>query len=133
MPTTNRIVFNILSKDIENTTQFYENVAGLTRIYTSDWYNVLSPEGQETVQLGIIDEVHEIVPTQARGLIAGTYLTLVVDNLKEALSAAQAENAEIMEQPVDQLYGQRRALIRDPDGLVVDLSEPIEGRPQSPE
>lgn len=124
MPKTNRILFNILANDIEKSALFYQEIAGLVRIFTSDWYIVLTPEHAETVQLGIIDAAGEVVPKAARGTSAGGYITLVVENLDDALQAALSANAEVIEEPVTQFYGQTRALIRDPNGVIVDLSEP---------
>ena len=79
---TNRIIFNILAKDVEETARFYEALCGLTRLYTSDWYIVLTPGEGRSYEPGIIDEVSEFVPKAARGLFAGGYLTLVVDDAR---------------------------------------------------
>jgi len=125
MPETDRILFNILCKDIEAAAGFYEKVAGLQRIYNSDWYIVMSPPTAEALQIGLIDEVHEVAPTAARGMSNGSYLTLVVQNLDEALEAARQVGAQVLEEPQELFYGQRRALIRDPNDVVVDLSQPV--------
>lgn len=121
---TDRIIFNILAKDIEETAGFYEQLCGLKRIYTSDWYIVLTPTGELGYELGIIDEVHHTVPKAARGLFAGGYLTLVVDDVQASFRAARAMGADILQEPTPLDYGQTQMVLRDPNFVVVDISTP---------
>ena len=121
---TNRIIFNILAKNIGETARFYETLCGLSRLYTSDWYIVLTPDGERSYELGIIDEVSEFVPKAARGLFAGGYLTLVVDDVHAAHVRAREMEADIVSPPVALDYGQTRMVLRDPNGVVVDISTP---------
>ncbi|MCD7061148.1 VOC family protein [Pelagibacterium xiamenense] len=128
---TNRIIFNILAKDIEETAAFYETLCGLKRIYTSDWYIVLSPDGglgdgALNYELGIIDEVHRVVPTASRGMFAGGYLTLVVDDVEQAFLEARRMGADVVQEPTPLDYGQTQMILRDPNGVVVDISTPTE-------
>lgn len=121
---TNRIIFNILAKDIEVTARFYEQLCGLERIYTSDWYIVLTPGGELAYELGIIDEVSEFVPKAARGLFAGGYLTLVVDDVWAAYDRAREMDVEVVSLPTDMEYGQTQMVLRDPNNVVLDFSTP---------
>ena len=121
---TNRIIFNILAKDIEETARFYEALCGLERQYTNDWYIVLTPGSDLAYELGIIDEVSEFTPKAARGLFAGGYLTLVVDDVHAAHSKAQEMGCDIVSAPVALEYGQIQMVLRDPNGVVVDISTP---------
>lgn len=128
MVSTNRIIFNILARDIEETALFYETLCGLKRIYTSDRYIVMTPTGLMdalTYELGIIDQVHENVPKAARGHFQGGYLTIVVDDVHAAHTRAQELGAEIVSPPTDTSYGQRQMIIRDPNSVVVDISSPM--------
>ena len=127
MPTTNRIIFNILARDIEETARFYEELCGLGRIYTSDWYVVLTPTGERDdmrYELGIIDQVHEAVPRPARGHFSGGYLTIVVDDVFAAHERAKAMEIEVVTPPTPLDYGQTQMVLRDPNGVVVDISTP---------
>ncbi|WP_127143420.1 VOC family protein [Pelagibacterium montanilacus] len=121
---TSRIVFNILAKDIEDTARFYEALCGLERLYTSDWYIVLTPGGDLAYELGIIDEVHHVVPRPARGLFGGGYLTLVVDDVYAAHEKAKAMGADIVSPPRPLDYGQTQMVLRDPNSVIVDISSP---------
>jgi catechol 2,3-dioxygenase-like lactoylglutathione lyase family enzyme len=126
MPGLQRIVFNILCKDLGQSALFYRELVGLEEIYRSNWYIVLAQPGNEGVQIGLIDQVSEFTPRHAWGTHNGTFLTLVVDDVFAALDRARALDIEIIEEPVALDYGQSRALIRDPNGLILDLSTPTE-------
>lgn len=123
---TNRIIFNILAKDIEETARFYEALFGLERLYASEWYILLTPSGELAYELGIIDEVSEFVPKAARGLFAGGYITLVVDDVWEAHAKAIEIGADVVSPPGAMEYGQTQMVLRDPNGVVVDISTPTQ-------
>lgn len=129
MPTTKRIIFNILARDVEETARFYEELCGLKRIYTSDWYITLTPNGLLDAlqyELGVIDQVHENVPRSARGHMEGSYVTIVVDDVHAAHERAKEMGVDVVEAPVPTNYGQTRMVVRDPNSLVVDISSPTE-------
>src|SRR5690606_16244079 len=88
------------------------------------WFVVLTPAGQPNVQIGLIDQVSEFAPRHAWGTHEGAYMTFVVDDVFAAMEAARALEAEIIEEPVALDYGQTRLLIRDPNGMILDLSTP---------
>jgi hypothetical protein len=93
-------------------------------VQDSDWYVVLTLPGREGVELGLIDQISEFAPRHAWGMHEGSYLTLVVEDVYAALERARELQVEVIEEPVALAYGQTRALIRDPNGLVIDLSTP---------
>lgn len=127
MPTTvERILFTILAKDLTTSAAFYRQLADFEQIYTSDWFVVLAIPGHTGFQLGLIDQVSEFAPRHAWGTAAGGYLTLVVDDVYAALDKAREMGVEVIESPVALEYGQTRALIRDPNGIIIDLSTPTE-------
>jgi len=127
MPMANRIIFNILARDIEETARFYEELCGLKRIYDSDWYIVLTPTGEMAsprYELGIIDQVHQFVPRPARGHFSGGYLTIVVEDVFAVHERARAMDIEVVTPPTPLDYGQTQMILRDPNGVVVDISTP---------
>jgi len=127
---TNRILFNVLAHDVEETARFYETLCGLKRIYTSDWYIVLTPNGDldaMNYELGIIDHVHQSVPRPARGHFSGGYLTLVVEDVHAAHRDAEMMGADIVSPPTPMDYGQTQMILRDPNGVVLDISTPTSG------
>lgn len=123
-PALNRVLFNVLCKDLPTSVAFYRRIVSFETIHESDWFVVLTPPGQPNVQLGLIDQISEFTPRHAWGMHQGSYLTLVVDDVFAALEAARAVEADILEEPVALDYGQTRMLIRDPNGMILDLSTP---------
>ncbi len=118
------MLFNILCKNLRDSVSFYRALADFETVYESDWYVVLTVPGRDGVELGLIDQVSEFTPRHAWGMHEGSYLTLVVDDVFAALERARALEVEVIEEPVALDYGPTRALIRDPNGLVIDLSTP---------
>ena len=110
---------DILAPDVAATRDFYVELFGFRATFDSDWFVNLAAPGQPTLEVGILREDHEIVPERPRG---PAMLTLVVPDADAIHAAAKARGVEIMEPPRDLFYGQRRLLLRDPAGTLVDVS-----------
>lgn len=116
-----RILINIVSDDLPVAAAFYEKLLGFERIYDSDWFvNLKHPDSE--VEIGIIKRGHEIVPQGASGKPGGMYLTFVVTNVEVAVTQAKLLGSQVVEEPTDTSYGQRRMLLLDPDGNTLDIS-----------
>lgn len=119
-----RTMFNVVTDDIARVRDFYTTLLSFVPIYESDWYVVLVPEEGPRFELGIIRRSTDVTPLAATRPPGGGYLTFVVEEVLVAFEQAKAMNADIIEPPVDLFYGQRRMLLRDPAGTVVDISSP---------
>ena len=123
MTIARRISTNLLTRDIAASTDFYKALCGFRQVHTESWYVVLATSPDSPFQLGLIDWVSEFVPKAARGVAQGSYLEIVVDDVLAAVDAIRAFDVQIIEEPV--VYGeQTRAVIRDLDGHVIDLTTP---------
>ncbi|CDP52440.1 VOC family protein [Paradevosia shaoguanensis] len=123
MPVTHRIRFNILCKDLSDSAAFYQRVFGMVETETHGWLRVFSLPGETRLELGLIDEVSEFVPRGARGIVEGAYITFVIEDVVAAVHAAHAEGVEIVEDARG--FGNAvHAVIRDPNGIVIDLFTP---------
>lgn len=120
----NRCFSNILSKNVSATATFYEELLGMKRHFDSDWFVILTHANIEGLELGVLQRDHEIVPEAARAAPAGVMLTFVVDDCDAIHERALKQGALVVETPVDMPYGQRRMLLKDPDGTIVDVSAP---------
>ncbi|MDZ5697807.1 VOC family protein [Chelativorans sp. M5D2P16] len=128
MPATTirRTMFNIVADDLPVVRDFYRTLLDMEVIYEAHWYIVLVPREGPRLELGIIARASDVTPPAAAGRPAGGgYLTLIVDEVLVAFEQAKAMDAEILEPPTDMFYGQRRMLVRDPAGTVVDISSPL--------
>ena len=120
-----RLIPNICSQKLPESRDFYVNLLGFQVTFESDWYvQVCSPENAR-LELGFIQQDHELVPPAFQKTPQGQYLTVVVADVDAVYAQAQAMNLEILQPPKDEFYGQRRLLMVDPNGLLLDISTPI--------
>ena len=119
-----RCFTNVLSGDVFKTAAFYENLLGMTRHFEADWFIILTHADSAGLEFGILKRDHDIVPADIRAAPAGVIVTFVVADCDETYRKAVAAGADIIGPPADMPYGQRRMLLRDPDGTVVDVSAP---------
>ena len=124
MKTINRMMINICSDKLTESKDFYTKLFDFTVDYDSDWFVHLISIDQK-LELGIIDRTNEIVPKDFQNNPQGFYVSFVVDNADEIFKIAEFEKFEIISEPTDTFYGQRRLLLKDPNGTLVDISSPI--------
>ena len=122
----NRLMTNICSDNIAESRNFYTKLFDFDVNFDSDWFVHLISKDKK-LELGIIDRTNEIVPTNFQKKPQGFYITFVVENADEIFKIAKSEKFEIVSEPTDTFYGQRRVLVKDPDGTLVDISSPIKG------
>lgn len=115
---------NICSENLAESSHFYTKLFDFTIAYDSDWFVQLISEDKK-LELGIIDRTNEIVPKDFQNTPQGFYVTFVVDNADEIFKIATSEKFEIIKEPTNTDYGQRRLLLKDPNGTLVDVSSPI--------
>lgn len=117
----NRILTNLCSADLPASKKFYTTLFDLTVAFDSDWFIQLVSENSG-LELGIIQADHELIPQQYQGRPAGLYVTFVVDDVTEIFEQATALGYDIVQPPEMTSYGQRRLLLKDPAGILVDVS-----------
>lgn len=120
-----RCFTNILSANVSETASWYQGLFGMRRHFDSDWFVILAHDELSNFELGVLQRDNEIVPSSARSKPTGIIVTFVVSDCDAMHRRAIELNTEIVEEPADMAYGQRRMLLRDPDGTVVDVSSPI--------
>lgn len=126
MKKINRIMTNICSDNLPESRNFYTKLFDFNVDFDSDWFIHLVSKDKK-LELGIIDRTNDIVPKDFQDNPQGFYVTFVVDSADEIFQIAESENFEIISEPTDTFYGQRRLLLKDPNGVLVDISSPIEG------
>ena len=116
-----RLLPNVCSSDLPASKAFYMSLFGFEAEFDSDWFVQLKQNGSD-LELGIIAESHEIVPGAARGSAAGFYLTFVVDDVDKVFERATASAYTVLQRPEPTFYGQKRLLLRAPEGTICDVS-----------
>lgn len=128
--TISRSFVNICSDRLAETRDFYVDLLGFEVGFDSDWFVQLSAADSDAT-IGIMRRDHELVPEQARGAASGSYVTVVVDDVDPVYARATDRGLPVVEAPTDLFYGQRRMLVTDPNGVLVDVSSPTAPAPSS--
>jgi len=121
-----RILTNICSDDLQKSKEFYVKLLGFRVKYDSDWYvQLCSPEDSE-IEYGIIQRDHELVPKEYQNTPNGMYVTFVVEDVDAVYSKVIELGIPVIQEPRNEFYGQRRFLVNDPNGCLVDICSPWE-------
>lgn len=119
-----RTFTNLLCKSPDKTASFYERLLGMKRHADFGWFVILTHKDIPSLEFGLLDRNHETVPSEISTSPAGVIVTFVVEDVRACFEIAKTMQAEIIQPPTDLFYGQRRLLLRDPEGTVVDVSSP---------
>ncbi|MGO2358613.1 VOC family protein [Mesonia sp.] len=126
MQSITRMMTNICSDNLQKSKEFYTRLFDLNVDFDSEWYVHLSSQDSK-FELGIIDRSHDVVPKEFQQHPQGFYITFVVDNVDHLFTSIKENEIEVISEPKNTSYGQRRCLLKDPDGTLIDISSPIEG------
>ena len=119
-----RILTNICSDDLKKSKDFYVDLLDFKVKFDSDWYvQLCSPEDSE-IEYGIIQRDHELVPKEYQNTPNGMYVTFVVENVDVIYEKALKMGIDIIQEPSNEFYGQRRFLTKDPNGCLIDICSP---------
>jgi catechol 2,3-dioxygenase-like lactoylglutathione lyase family enzyme len=124
----NLVSVRIITDDVERLVAFYERVTGVTAWWATDDFaelrttsGTLAIGSTRTVALfgaGVAD------PATIRSAI----VEFIVDDLDDAFAAVRArggDDLEVVQEPTTMPWGNRSLLLRDPDGTLVNLFEPV--------
>lgn len=120
--TIQRAFASLFSDDLSKSRDFYVSLFGWRIDFDSDWFVHLQAPDNPAVELGIMKRDHALVPAAFRNAPSGTMITVVVDDVDAKHDLAKQQGLEIVQAPKNEFYGQRRMLLRDPDGTLVDVS-----------
>ena len=124
MERIDRLMTNICSDKLSESRDFYTKLFDFNVNYDSDWFvHLISAD--KKLELSIIDRTNQIVPVEYQNFPQGFYITFVVENTDKVFEIAKEEGFEVLSEPSDTFYGQRRLLLKDPNGGLVDVSSPI--------
>jgi predicted enzyme related to lactoylglutathione lyase len=113
---------SIWSEDLNHLLPFYRDRLGLPVAIQTPGFVVLGELGRATLGLGTHSEVRGRNADPARHMVG-----LETDDVDAEWTRLTAAGVEFVEKPTD--YGQLRiATLRDPEGNLVQLLQPIGGR-----
>jgi catechol 2,3-dioxygenase-like lactoylglutathione lyase family enzyme len=111
--TVSRVVPDLVSTSLTDTTSFYADVLGLRVVMDHGWIVTLADPERSDVQLSIMthDASASVVPVAS----------VEVDDVDQCYRAARAAGAEIVHELTDEPWGVRRFFVKDPDGHVINV------------
>jgi catechol 2,3-dioxygenase-like lactoylglutathione lyase family enzyme len=121
-----RSVFPVVcSPDLDGSRDFYRDVLGLDVAFECGWYTLLVSRTDPDDQLGFVALGHESVPAPYGDPAAGVLVTVEVDDADAIYERAGALGAECVLPIRDEIFGQRHFMLRDPNGLLLDVVQRI--------
>ena len=124
MEKIHRLLTNILTDELEESKNFYTQLFDFKVVFDSDWF-VQLVSSDENFELGIMQRTNELIPVDFQDQPQGFYITFVVENADKVFALAKKMGYEVVQEPKDTFYGQRRLLLKDPNGALVDVSSLI--------
>lgn len=116
-----------VTKQLTITKDFYVNVLQFSIFFESSWFILLQSEGERPYYIAFMDEEHPTSPPSMPALDpkSGVFLTLEVDDAKTEYEKLEASGVEIFYHLHEELWGQKRFGLVDPNGLYIDVVEQI--------
>lgn len=112
--------------DLKQSRAFYSELFNLVPVFDSDWIVQLASPTNESVTITLQPRNHDLVPATYKDKPAGVSVAFVVEDCDALYRQAQVMGLTILQPPKNEIYGQRRFLTLDPDGLLIDVSSPCE-------
>lgn len=116
----NRHMTNICTTDLPASQKFYTQYFDFKVQFDSVWFIQLKSTNID-LEIGLINMNNELVPAEYQNQPNGFYQTYVVDNVDDFAAQLDA-NVTIIQTPQNTPYGQRRMLIKAPEGSLIDVS-----------
>jgi len=115
----------IQTEDVAATKAFYLDHLRFKTSFDSEWYCHLQSIEDAGVNIAILKSDHETVPVEGHGTVGGLILNFEVDDVDAEYQRVQAAGLPILKTLTDEAFGQRHFIIRDPNGVLIDVIKPI--------
>ena len=114
----------LITKKIQESCTFYKNILGFTETFSGDRFISLShPDGGA---LALMDNQHETIPETCRATVEGMVLNVEVEDATQAYEDISGKAKQMIAMSLrDEEYGQRHFMVKDPNGVIVDIIENI--------
>ena len=110
----------------EQTAGLYTELFGFEIIFrNADWYIQLALPGNTAVQFGIIRRNYSFLPKPLQLPAQGIIFTIQVEDVDSVCKEVMKRGYHVVQALRDEEFGQRHFLMKDPNGLIVNVSMPI--------
>jgi len=117
---------DICSTALPASKQFYVSLFDMKPVFEIDWYIQMQSKDDENVQIAFVAKDH---PSVAPGFALdpqGVVITLEFDDVDLIYKRAGGIDLPIVQELRDEEWGQRHFMVKDPNGLLVDVVKMIE-------
>ncbi len=116
----------IATRNVADTAAFYCRHFGFRPLFEADWYVHLQAEGDEAVNLAVLQAGHPTIPAPARNATAaGLLLNFEVEDVDAEYQRLKQAGLEMLLDLRDEAFGQRHFIVADPNGVLIDVIKPI--------
>jgi catechol 2,3-dioxygenase-like lactoylglutathione lyase family enzyme len=115
----------LMTRDVAGTARFYRTHFRFAPLFEADWYVHLQSVEDASVNLAILDGVHETIPEIARGTCSGLLLNFEVEDVDVEYERAKAAGLPILLHLRDEPFGQRHFIVADPNRVLIDVIQSI--------
>ncbi|TXK18794.1 VOC family protein [Homoserinibacter sp. GY 40078] len=114
----------IITDDVPRLADFYEALTGLTPERVGEVFAVFRAD-TGTLAIGHVATTASFADAMpAPGSRAPLLVEFLVDDVEEACDRARQLGAEVALEPTTMPWGNRSAIVRDPDGTLINLFAP---------
>lgn len=115
----------IQTNDVKTTALFYMENFGFQAMFESDWYFHLQSKSDPSVNLTVLEANHETIPDERKGVTQNLILSFEVEDIDSEHQRLEQAGLAPVQALRDEPHGQRHAIYRDPNGILIDIITPI--------
>lgn len=115
----------VMTGAVAGTAAFYQRHFAFVPAFESDWYVHLVLDGDPSINLAILDGLHETIPVSGRGKVAGLILNFEVEDVDAEHARLTEAGLPILLPLRSEAFGQRHFITADPNGVLIDIITPI--------
>lgn len=120
----------VVTPRVAVTAAFYVEHFGFQSLFSSDWYVHLQSAENAQVNLAVLQAGHPTLPEGGSAAVAGLLLNFEVEDVDAEYRRLLAQGLPMLCPLRDEAFGQRHFITRDPNGVLIDVIQPI---PPSPD
>ena len=125
-----RMVTALYVEDLQRSKAFYCDLFDLKPGFEAEWIIQLSAPENSSIELILQPIKQDLVPKKFQKSPQGFSIVFVVNDCDTLYKRAQSMGLEIIQEPKNEHYGQRRFLTVDPNGLLIDVSSNCDPSPE---
>lgn len=115
----------LMTGDVARSAAFYTDHFDFKPLFVADWYQHLQSIRDPAVNLAILDGDHDTIPPTFRGRASGLLLNFEVEDVDRVYDRLRQAGLPILLALRDEEFGQRHFITQDPDGVAIDIIQPI--------